>query len=44
MKKNTRHLPVEVYKRPASKVIPGFIFGFIVGYLPYVVHMNQWLT
>jgi len=37
-------IPLEFYKHPKSKAIPGFIFGFIVGYLPYVIHMNQWLT
>jgi len=37
-------IPLEVYKQPKSKLIPVFFVGVIVGYLPYIVHMNQWLT
>jgi len=44
MKKNTSQLPVEVFKHPKSKLIPAFIIGVMIGYLPYIIHMNQWLT
>jgi len=34
---------VERYKAPRNKFWDGLFYGIIIGYVPYIVHMNQWL-
>jgi hypothetical protein len=43
MKKLKLDVPIEFYKGKRNKFWSGLIWGFVLGYIPYVVHMNQLL-
>lgn len=43
MKKLRSDIGVEFYKGKRTKFWNGVFLGFVVGYMPYIIHMNQWL-
>jgi hypothetical protein len=44
MKKLRLDVPIEYFKgKRNSKFWSGLIWGFVLGYIPYIVHMNQLL-